>query len=94
MKKEIMIDGGDMATMSLEYVDGTCTYHGAAGFVHGQLYTGVVYHLSKEKYECLLEHLGTFIRLFRAVVKKTAMRRIELMGMTLETDDGFYWELR
>ena len=36
MKKEIMIDGGDMATMSLEYVnDGT--YHGTAGFVHGQL---------------------------------------------------------
>ena len=46
MKKEIMIDGGDMATMSLEYVnDGT--YHGTAGFVHGQLYTGVMYHMSK-----------------------------------------------
>lgn len=92
MKKELPIDD-ILATMSLEYVnDGT--YHGAAGFVHGQLYTGVVYHLSKEKYEYLLKNLGTFIRLFRVVVKKTAMRRIELMGMTLETDNGFYWELR
>ena len=92
MRKEIMIDG-DMATMSLEYVHHG-TYHGGAGFVHGNLYTGVVYHLSKEKYECLLEHLEVFIRLFRVVVKKTTVRRIELMGMTLETDDGFYWELR
>lgn len=92
MKKEIMIDGGDMATMSLEYVnDGT--YHGTAGFVHGQLYTGVMYHLSKENYEYLRDNLGVFIQLFRVVVK-TAMRRIELMGMTLETDDGFNWELR
>lgn len=91
MKKEIMIDGGDMATMSLDYVnDG---YYGTAGFIHGHLYTGVVYHLSKENYEYLRDNLGVFIQLFRVVVK-TAMRRIELMGMTLETDDGFNWELR
>ena len=92
MKKEMIIDDV-VGTMSLEYVnDGT--YHGAAGFIKGNLYTGVVYHLSKEKYEYLLSNLEVFIRLFRVVVKKTTMRRIELMGMTLETDDGFYWELR
>ena len=92
MKKELPIDD-ILATMSLDYIHHG-TYHGTAGFVHGQLYTGVVYHLSKEKYEYLLENLGTFIRLFRVVVKKTAMRRIELMGMTIETDNGFHWELR
>lgn len=93
MRKEIMIDGGDMAIMSLEYMHHG-TYHGAAGFIKGNLYTGVVYHLPKEKYEYLRDNLEVFIQLFRVVVKKTAMRRIELMGMTLETDDGFYWELR
>lgn len=92
MRKEIMIDG-DMAIMSLEYLHHG-TYHGAAGFVHGNLYTGVVYHLSKEKYEYLLENMEVFIRLFQIVVKKSSMRRIELMGMTLMSDDGFYWELR
>ena len=92
MKKELPIDD-ILATMSLEYVHHGI-YHGAAGFVHGQLYTGVVYHLSKEKYEYLLENLEVFIRLFQIVVKKTTMRHIELMGMTLETDNGFYWELR
>mgnify|MGYP006369070577 FL=1 len=92
MKKEMLIDDV-LGTMSLEYVHHGI-YHGAAGFVHGQLYTGVVYHLSKEKYEYLLENLEVFIRLFQIVVKKTTMRHIELMGMTLETDNGFYWELR
>lgn len=91
MRKELPIDD-ILATMSLEYMHHD-TYHGAAGFIKGNLYTGVVYHLSKEKYEYLLEHLGVFVQLFRVVVK-TSMRRIELMGMTLETDDGFYWELR
>ena len=92
MKKEIMIDNG-VATMSLEFVHHG-TYHGAAGFVHGQVYTGVVYHLSKEKYEYLFENLEVFIRLFQIVVNKTTMRHIELMGMTLMSDDGYYWELR
>lgn len=92
MRKELPIDD-ILAIMSLEYVHHG-TYHGAAGFVHGNLYTGVIYHLSKEKYEYLLENLEVFIRLFQIVVKKTTMRHIELMGMTLETDDGFYWELR
>lgn len=91
MKKEIRIDD-ILATMSLEYVDHG-TYHGAAGFDHGQLYTGVVYHLSKEKYQYLWDNLGVFIQLFRVVVK-TSMRHIELMGMTLEKGNGFYWELR
>lgn len=91
MRKEMLIDGV-LGTMSLEYVNGT--YHGAAGFIKGNLYTGVIYHLSKEKYEYLLENLEVFIRLFRVIVKKSRIRRIELMGMTLETDDGFYWELR
>ena len=93
MKKEIMIDNGDMATMSLEFMHHG-TYHGAAGFVHGQVYTGVVYHLSKEKYEYLLENLEVFIRLFQIVVNKTTMRHIELMGMTLMSDNGFHCELR
>ena len=92
MKKEMIIDDITMS-MSLEFVHHG-TYHGAAGFVHGQVYTGVVYHLSKEKYEYLWKNLEVFIRLFRVVVKKTTMRRIELMGMTLMSDNGFYWELR
>lgn len=90
MRKEILIDD-ILAIMSLEYMHHGI-YHGVAGFIKGNLYTGVIYHLSKEKYEYLLENLEVFIRLFRIVVKTT--RHIELMGMTLETDDGFYWELR
>ena len=92
MKKKIMIDNGE-AIMSLEFVHHG-TYHGAAGFVHGQVYTGVVYHLSKEKYEYLWKNLEVFIRLFRVVVKKTTMRHIVLMGMTLMSDNGSHWELR
>ena len=92
MKKEMIIDDV-VGTMSLEFLHHGI-YHGGAGFIKGNLYTGVVYHLSKEKYEYLLSNLEVFIRLFRVIVKKSHIRRIELMGMTLETDDGFYWELR
>lgn len=92
MRKELPIDD-ILATMSLEYVHHG-TYHGAAGFCYGNLYTGVIYHLSKENYEYLRDNLGVFIQLFRVVVKKTAMRRIELMGMTLMSDNGIHWELR
>ena len=92
MKKELQIDQ-DLGTMSLEFVHHGI-YHGAAGFVHGNVYTGVVYHLSKEKYEYLWGNLEVFIRLFQIVVNKTTMRHIELMGMTLMSDNGFHWELR
>ena len=92
MKKEMLIDDV-LGTMSLDFVHHG-TYHGGAGFINGELYTGVVYHLPKEKYEYLWKNLEVFIRLFRVVVKKTTMRRIELMGMTLMSDNGFHWELR
>ena len=40
MKKEIMIDD-IMGSMSLEFMHHGI-YHGAAGFIKGQVYTGVV----------------------------------------------------
>ena len=88
MEKEIMIDN-DMATMRLVFSHHG-TYHGTVGFAHGQVY----YHLSMSKYKYLLENLEVFIRLFQIVVNKTTMRHIELMGMTLMSDNGFHWELR
>lgn len=70
--------------------DGIC--HGGAGVTIGNLYKGVIYHLTRSDYEYLLVHLELFLDLFR-VVEDSDTRYVEIMGMVLMSDNGFHWEL-
>lgn len=85
----VKVNGNYRMSLELE-ADGMC--HGGAGVIIGNLYKGVIYHLRRSDYEWLFANLELFLDLFR-VIEDSDVRYIKIMGMTLMTDDGFYWSL-